>query len=227
MAGKDDIPASLEDLPTGGDTFAELRGRQSVRATFKLTDNCIEAISIIAAQLGIKQKSLFDHLFQDTQSLSSIARKFRDARLHTTNRIQKTYVISRSALLSLEDIARSFNAPRDVLIEFSVQRLLPIIAKERKRHDKRKTLFKNIQTVQIPQENIGNHRIQGIFKQDTHGAVKIVGHVHNISPAHQDTAIGLAHLGVIIHHHHVALLQRYMFGGVCHSTRYSFFRYTF
>ena len=145
MAGKDDIPASLEDLPTGGDTFAELRGRQSVRATFKLTDNCIEAISIIAAQLGIKQKSLFDHLFQDTQSLSSIARKFRDARLHTTNRIQKTYVISRSALLSLEDIARNFNAPRDVLIEFSVQRLLPIIAKERKRHDKRKTLFKNIQ----------------------------------------------------------------------------------
>jgi hypothetical protein len=144
MAEKDAFDF-LDDSSPAGDTFTELRGRQSVRATFKLTDNCIEAISIVAAQLGIKQKSLFDHLFQDTQSLSSIARKFRDARLQAANRVQKTYVISRNALLSLEDIAKSFNAPRDVLIEYSVQRLLPIIAKERERHTKRKALFRNIQ----------------------------------------------------------------------------------
>lgn len=144
MVDKDTFDFLDDSLP-GGDTMAELRGRQSVRATFKLTDHCIEAISIVAAQLGIKQKSLFDHLFQDTEGLSSIARRFRDARLQASNRIQKTYVISRNALLSLEDIAKSFNAPRDVLIEYSVQRLLPIIAKERKRHAKRKALFKNIQ----------------------------------------------------------------------------------
>ena len=41
---------------------SDLRGRQSVRATFKLSEGCIEAISIVAAHLGIKQKSLFDHL---------------------------------------------------------------------------------------------------------------------------------------------------------------------
>ena len=124
--------------------FAELKGRQSVRATFKLTNDCIEAISIVAGQLGIKQKSLFDHMFQDTNTLSAIAARYRNARLQTSNRIQKTYVISRNALLSLEDISRHFNAPRDVLIEFSVQRLLPIIANERQRHAKRKALFEKI-----------------------------------------------------------------------------------
>lgn len=126
-------------------TFSELRSRQSVRATFKLTDRCIEAIGIVAVQLGIKQKSLFDHIFSDTETLSDLARKFRNTRLESTNRTQKTYVISRGALVSLEDIAKNFNAPRDVLIELSVQRLLPIIADERKRHMKRKAVLSRIQ----------------------------------------------------------------------------------
>jgi len=125
--------------------FSQLRGRQSVRATFKLTDSCIEAISIVAAQLGIKQKSLFDHLLQDTDTLSTIARRFRNVRLQPTNRVQKTYVISRGALVSLEDIARNFNAPRDALIELSVQRLLPIIEKEREHHARRKEIYLRIQ----------------------------------------------------------------------------------
>ena len=127
-------------------TFADLRGRQSVRATFKLTDMCIEAIGIVAAQLGIKQKSLFDHLFSDTQTLSDIASRFRNARLDAAaNRIQKTFVISRGALVSLEAVARNFNAPRDALIEISVQRLLPMIAEQRQRHAKRKAVFGRVQ----------------------------------------------------------------------------------
>jgi len=133
------------NLGISGSTFSDLRGRQSVRATFKLTYDCIEAISIVAAQMGIKQKSLFDHLFQDTDTLSTIAQKYRNARLQTTNRIKKTYVLSRNSLLSLEDIAKSFNAPRDVLIEISVQRLLPIIATERQRYAKRKAVFAKIE----------------------------------------------------------------------------------
>jgi hypothetical protein len=124
--------------------FSQLRGRQSVRATFKLTDSCIEAISIVAAQLGIKQKSLFDHLLQDTDTLSAIASRFRNVRLQPDNRVQKTYVISRGALVSLEDIAKNFNTPRDALIELSVQRLLPIIEKEREHHAQRKAVYARI-----------------------------------------------------------------------------------
>lgn len=137
--------ASLDEQPITDETFSGLRGRQSVRATFKLTDTCIEAIGIVAAQLGIKQKSLFDHLFTDTQTLRDIADKVRNARLESNHRIQKTFVISRGALMSLEDIARSFNAPRDALIEISVQRLLPMIAEQRRRHATRKTIFSRIQ----------------------------------------------------------------------------------
>ncbi|MGA8179992.1 MAG: hypothetical protein WB792_08020 [Desulfobacterales bacterium] len=124
---------------------SDLRGRQSVRATFKLSEGCIEAISIVAAHLGIKQKSLFDHLAEDARSLRSIAREIQDAKLEKQGRIQKTYVISRRSLLSLENVSKNFNAPRDALVEFSVQRLLPIIAKERKKHEKRKQMLKEIE----------------------------------------------------------------------------------
>ena len=51
----------------------DLRGRQSVRATFKLSAKAIEAMSIVSVHLGIKQKSLFDHLIEDAQSLKHIA----------------------------------------------------------------------------------------------------------------------------------------------------------
>lgn len=123
----------------------DLRGRQSVRATFKLTEGCINAIHIVAAHMGIKQKSLFDHLMEDIQTLSMIARQLPNFRLSSAGRIQKTFVLSRRSLYSLEEIASSFNAPRDVLIELSVQRLLPIIAEVRKNHAKRKKTLVDIQ----------------------------------------------------------------------------------
>ena len=121
-----------------------LRGRQSVRATFKLSSGCIEAISIVAAQLGIKQKSLFDHLAQDSESLNAIAREVQNARVRAENRVQKTYVISRKSLSLLDEISRSFNAPRDALVEFSVRRLLPVIDNEQKKYERRKAAFASI-----------------------------------------------------------------------------------
>jgi len=121
-----------------------LRGRQSVRATFKLSSGCIAAISIVAAQLGIKQKSLFDHLAQDSESLNAIAREVQNARVRAENRVQKTYVISRRSLSLLDEISRAFNAPRDALVEFSVRRLLPVIDKEQKRYESRKAAFDGI-----------------------------------------------------------------------------------
>ena len=123
---------------------SDLRGRQSVRATFKLTEECIGAISVVATHLGIKQKSLFDHLVEDMRSLTTIARELKNAKLRAQNRIQKTFVISRKSLHSLDAVSRSHNAPRDALVEFSVQRLLPIIVNEQKRHQARKEMRKEI-----------------------------------------------------------------------------------
>ena len=124
----------------------DLRGRQSVRATFKLSTRAIDALSIVAVHLGIKQKSLFDQLIEDARSLSHIAREIESDDFSTMERVQKTYVISRKTLRSLEDISRQFDAPRDALVEYSIQRLLPVIAREREKHQKRKEILQDINT---------------------------------------------------------------------------------
>ena len=122
----------------------DLRGRQSVRATFKLSTRAIDALSIVAVHLGIKQKSLFDQLIEDAGSLSHIAREIESDDFSTLERVQKTYVISRKTLRSLEEISRQFDAPRDALVEYSIQRLLPVIAREREKHQKRKEILEDI-----------------------------------------------------------------------------------
>jgi len=123
------------------ESASELIGRQSVRVTFRLSAACINAISILATHLGIKQKSVFDHLMEKTQVLHEIAKDLEKVAFDRETRTQKTFVISRRSLLSLEKISGDFNMPRDALIEYSVQRLLPIILKEREKHEFRKQLF--------------------------------------------------------------------------------------
>ncbi len=122
----------------------DLRGRQSVRATFRLSEDCIDAISILAVQLGIKQKSVFDHLMEDAQVLKNVARELRNTEFDRQERIQKTFVISRRSLSFLDTISSKHNAPRDALVEYSIRRLMPIIASERKKHEKRKKLLAEI-----------------------------------------------------------------------------------
>ena len=134
-----DVEFSLSNPST-----MDLRGRQSVRATFRLSETCIEAISVLSAQLGIKQKSVFDHLMEDAQVLNNMARELANIELDRHERIQKTFVISRRSLSFLDSISKEYDAPRDALVEYSVRRLLPIISKERKRHEKRKEFLAEI-----------------------------------------------------------------------------------
>lgn len=123
----------------------DLRGRQSVRATFKLSPRAIEALSVVAVHLGIKQKSLFDHLIEDVQTLNAIAKEIEAEEFRSLNRIQKTFVISRRTLVCLDQISRQFRAPRDALVEYSIQRLLPVIQREREKHRRRKKLLAEIE----------------------------------------------------------------------------------
>ncbi len=125
-------------------SFAELRGRQSVRATFKLTERAIDAISVLSVHLGIKQKSLFDHLLADLDSLRVIAERARRMEMGPAKKVQKTFVISRNTLTCLEEVSRNSDTPRDVLVEFSVQRLLPLIEQERERHRRRFEILEEV-----------------------------------------------------------------------------------
>ncbi len=129
---------------------ADLRGKQSVRATFRLTEDCIDAISIVTTHLGIKKKSLFDHLVDDGLALKSIARaigekKSGEGKITGRNRIQKTFVISRKSLSLLDIISKDFNAPRDAIVEYLTLRLMPVIGQEKEKHEKRKIFLKKME----------------------------------------------------------------------------------
>jgi hypothetical protein len=121
---------------------ADLKGKQSVRTTFRLSERTINVVSIVASHLGIRQKSLFDHLMEDMAMLKTIADQVQDSGPLHKQRIQKTYVISRRSLAYLEQIAREHHASRDALVEFSVQRLLPLIKQEQEMLVKRRAVRK-------------------------------------------------------------------------------------
>ena len=137
---RNNTKTSIKEFCLPKTSAADLMGKQSVRATFRLSAACIDAISILSAQLGIKQKSLFDHLMEDANLLASIAQHADPDKLNREGRIQKTFVISRKSLSLLDAISKNFGASRDDLVEHSVQRLLPVIVKERKKQNKRETL---------------------------------------------------------------------------------------
>jgi len=118
-----------------------LKGRQSVRATFTLSKQTIKLLSMVAGQLGIKQKSIFDHLAQDKQMLYQVAREVRKKKPDTGMRRQKTYVLTRNTLICFDTVARECRLPRDLLIEGSIKGLLPVMDAEKKRHENRKSLL--------------------------------------------------------------------------------------
>jgi len=125
-------------------TFEELKKRQSVRTTFKLPQEVIDLLGVMAGQLGIKQKSILDQLTEDTSVLHKLAREANPAPDEADNRRSKTFVISRSALQSINNVARIEKIPRDIVVEVSIKRLLPIIAAEREKHNSRKALVKEM-----------------------------------------------------------------------------------
>lgn len=118
----------------------DLMGMQSVRATFRLSRQTIRTITLVAAQLGIRQKSVFDHLLEDAENLAAAATEAGPPDAETGERIQKTFVMSRKTLARLEDVCRTCRAPRDALIERSVRRLTPVIEKEQSRQKQRRAV---------------------------------------------------------------------------------------
>lgn len=123
-------------------TAHQLKNRQSVRATFRLSQQAIDLLTICASLLGIKQKSLFDQLVDDKSVLKCIAQKAQENRPNTDGqRQQKTFVLSRNSLINLNRTAKAQKVPRDLLVEMSIDRLVPIINKEKEQHKKRKKLL--------------------------------------------------------------------------------------
>lgn len=182
MTAQNENEAGLE-IPS----LSELRGRQSVRATFRLSGRAIEAISVAATHMGIKQKSLFDHLMDDIRSLERVAREIEHQRFLELKRVQKTFVLSRRTLHCLEEAAKVYDMPRDALVEYSISRLLPIIDAERKKHEKRKEVIKEIGEYLSDGEAI-SERIGGMLGHDDILFEKFNNALSNLNSACRDMA---------------------------------------
>jgi len=141
---KKTISIEFDEMLLPRPSSSDLRGKQSVRATFRLTARAIDAMSVVAVHLGIKQKSLFEHLIEDAQTLSHIARQVQENTVQPRDRVQKTYVLSRRTLNMLQEACDAFDAPRDALVEYSILRLMPVIEEERKKHQRRKAVLTNV-----------------------------------------------------------------------------------
>lgn len=124
---------------------AKLRGRQSVRTTFRLPVYLIELLGIIAEQFGVNQKSLIDQLIEDKDVLNEVAEYVVDHLPENYERRSKTYVLSRQALLALERVAGERRISRDILVEFSIRRLLPVMLSEREKHFRRVKILGEIE----------------------------------------------------------------------------------
>jgi len=157
---------TIRDKEERSISFEDLKKKQSVRATFKLPLEIIELLTVVAGQLGIKQKSLLDQLVEDTSLLRSLAREADRHSLPDSTRRQKTYVISRNSLRSLNDVAKQKNISRDVLVEVSIKRLLPIIETELEKHNKRKVILSEMREHAKQGEKLYQRVTQKLGKDD-------------------------------------------------------------
>ncbi len=136
--------SKLSLLKQSSISLDDLRMKQSVRTTFKLPEEAINLLSIIAGQLGIKQKTLLDQLTEDSGLLIKLAKEVDQKNRGNETRQAKTFVISRNSLQSINDVAKEQNISRDILVEVSINQLLPIIEKELERHIKRKQILEDM-----------------------------------------------------------------------------------
>jgi len=143
-----------------------LRGRQSVRATFRLPSQVISLLSVAADQLGLKQKSLFDQLVEDREVLEQLAQMADQYHPMQSRRQQKTYVVSRNALLALEHVAKACGLPRDLLVELSIQRLAPMLSLEQEKQGKRVELSEKLEALSQQGERLLRETVQLLGEDD-------------------------------------------------------------
>ena len=122
----------------------QLRGKQSVRATFRLSDQMIDLLKVAANHLEVQQKSLIDELVQNRETLDRVANEGQELVQDSKMRRQKTFVLSRNALSLLDDISDKHDLTRDQLVELCISRLIPFVDAEQEKHEQRRLLIKEV-----------------------------------------------------------------------------------
>ena len=142
-----------------------LRGKQSVRVTFQLVPEAIDLLTVMATQLGLKQKTLFDQLMKHHEMMATLAEHDFNQQQGQEKRRQKTFVLSQETVETLNHLADQYHAPRNVLVEMSIRRLLPILALEQQKHEKRKILLGALSEYLQQEKKLGQYA-EDILGQD-------------------------------------------------------------
>lgn len=131
-------------------------------------DHIIKLLGMVASQLGLKQKSIFDQLVEDEEILIKVAEGASGKVSAAEEHRQKTYVLSRRSLEVLDNVARQQNIPRDVLVEVSIKRLLPVMSNEQEKHRKRKLIYGEIRTFLDQGKKYYENPIASLEKRTVH-----------------------------------------------------------
>jgi hypothetical protein len=128
-------------------SLERLRGRQSVRTTFRLPEEIIVLLGIVADQFGLQQKALLDQLIDNAEFMKIPEEPARESVRERPAFRPKTFVLSKSSLHILEKVSRERGIPRDVLVAAVIQQLMPIIRAEREKQRKRQEIYEELLSV--------------------------------------------------------------------------------
>ncbi len=144
----------------------QLRGKQSVRATFRLTSQMIDLLKIAANHLGVQQKSLIDELVNSREILDQVVSGSSGIERTDVLKRQKTFVLSRNTLDLLDEISAKYDIPRDHLVELCISRLVPFVASEQKKHQQRQRLLKDIERYLVDGDDLLKKADEMLGKDD-------------------------------------------------------------
>jgi predicted ribosome quality control (RQC) complex YloA/Tae2 family protein len=143
----------------------ELKGRQSVRTTFKLPEKTINLLKISAKHLGIQQKTLLDQLIEDETILNVLAKEAQTYCRNDHDCRPKTFVLSRKALDLIDVMLDRYDIARDILVDLSIARLTSYIESLSEKHDQKRSLLKEIDKYQQLLEELSS-KAKTTFKQE-------------------------------------------------------------
>lgn len=121
-------------------SLERLRGRQSVRTTFRLPEGIIVLLGMVAGQFGLQQKTLLDQLIDNAEFIELPEDDNDDLQEKRPVR-PKTFVLSKRSLYILDKVSRQRGIPRDALVAAVIQQLLPILRAERVKQRKRQEIY--------------------------------------------------------------------------------------
>jgi len=125
-------------------SLERLRGRQSVRTTFRLPEGVIVLLGMVAGQFGLQQKALLDQLIDNAEFMQLPDDWAREDFQEKQPVRTKTFVLSKRSLYILEKVSRERRIPRDALVAAVIQQLMPIIRAEREKQRKRQEIYRDM-----------------------------------------------------------------------------------